>query len=236
MVGIGFVACGSDDDNSEVIDGVNVNKGKKLVEIQVYGETMSQTSGVYKINYDSKGRLSGIIFYSPKYDQSNEILKIDYDLRELFVSETLSYMFMLNKKGYISQISNCKCIYDENDYLVGAISTDQNWQLVYYEGEIIQSIIEIFASGNINTNYFYYGEKSETGELYFTMNSSGTKEYRGITNEKMAIRCFIAYQSGLFGKTDIHTSSFGETSKVKAVVKKVTPYTTETVHCDLKYE
>lgn len=235
MVGVGIVACSGDDNNSEVIDGVNVIKGKKLAELQVYGETMSESSNVYKISYDSKGRLSGITYKNPMYEKPIE-LKIDYDLRELNFSENQSYMFLLNKHGYISQISDCKCEYDENGYLVAATSTENILQLVYDEGEIIQSIIESIASGNIKTNYFYYGGNSDTGELYFTINSPGTKKYRGITNEMMAIRCFIAYQSGLFGKTDIHTNSFGETSKVKAFIKKITPYTTETIQCDLRYE
>ena len=66
-IGIGFTSCeGDDDGNSSVIDGVNVNNGKKLTELEILPPTNSSTTTEkkYKLRvlYDSKGRMTNVIY------------------------------------------------------------------------------------------------------------------------------------------------------------------------------
>lgn len=55
MTGAGLVACGGDDDNveqSDIIDGVNVVKGKKLTEVRIskLESGSSKKAKVYKVD------------------------------------------------------------------------------------------------------------------------------------------------------------------------------------------
>ena len=90
-VSFGITSCGGDDDgSSSVIDGVNVNNGKKLTRLEILPETGSSTTTDYnyklRVLYDSKGRLSSVIwtnggkYENGKYIESEiELMKIDYD-------------------------------------------------------------------------------------------------------------------------------------------------------------
>ena len=153
-VSFGITSCGGDDDgSSSVIDGVNVNNGKKLTRLDILLESNSSTTtGDYTVNlnvlYDSKGRLSSVIwtngekYENGKYIESEiELMKIDYDLRLVNIYPSLKYMFSLNDKGYISQIASGSCTYDSYGYLTGVESLREICTLAYSEGELIKSLV-----------------------------------------------------------------------------------------------
>ena len=66
VLSVGFVSCGGDDDNngSGIVDGVNVNNGKKLTRLEIQPQTSSNTTPDYKLRvmYDSNGRLSNVVW------------------------------------------------------------------------------------------------------------------------------------------------------------------------------
>ena len=189
--------------------------------------------------------------------EPEDVINIDYKLREVQLNYKLlwrdfgtnslgswslsrNYMFLLNKKGYISQIADCSCEYDEDGYLTSATSTKQILNITRSEGEIIRSIIEWIVAGNLNTSYFYYGENSDIGELHFTINCPEyERKYRDPYDYPQAMlitSAIIAYQSGLFGETDVHTKSMAESSKTKAVINVISKKSDFKLHCDLRYE
>ena len=181
-VSFGITSCGGDDDgSSSVIDGVNVNNGKKLTRLEILPETGSSTTTDYnyklRVLYDSKGRLSSVIwtngekYENGKYIESEiELMKIDYDLRLVNIYPSLKYMFSLNDKGYISQIASGSCTYDSYGYLTGVESLREICTLAYSEGELIKSLVSNLQNGNMQLYYMFYGENSSTGELMFYMN------------------------------------------------------------------
>lgn len=233
-VGFGITSCGGDDDgSSSVIDGVNVNNGKKLTRLDILLESNSSTTtGDYTVNlnvlYDSKGRLSDVIwtngqkYESGKYvDGEVELMKIDYDLRFVNISDgysSLKYMFSLNDKGYISQIGNCSCTYDSYGYLTGVENITEIWSLAYNEGELIKSLVSKLKNGNMLLYYMFYGENSSTGELMFYMNGEKYETYG--RNPIQAVMCFIAYQSGLFGKITNHCRYLSKSNNTSAVLER----------------
>ena len=250
-VGFGITSCGGDDDgNSSVIDGVNVNNGKKLTRLQILPESSSSSTTDYNyklsILYDSKGRLSNVIWTNgQKYENGKytdveiELMKIDYDLRFVYifnVSSSLKYMFSLNDKGYISQIGNCSCTYDSYGYLTGVENITEIWSLAYNEGELIKSLVSKLKNGNMLLYYMFYGENSSTGELMFYMNGEKYETYG--RNPIQAVMCFIAYQSGLFGKITNHCRYLSKSNNTSAVLERNNEQNSNkfVVRCKFTYE
>lgn len=247
-----MVACGGDDDGgSTVVDGVNVKNGKKLVSLSLIDESSSssssQGSANFKIKYDAQQRLSSIIIADKEVwnsslnqyvKQDYELVTIDYDLRTLTFYNEAKYGFMLNNKGYVSQVGTCSCTYDAQGYLIGTESSNETWNLIYSDGDIVKSVVEKLVAGEIYSHYIYYGEDKTKGELYFTMNSESGK-YNNVSNQKLyALVCFIAYQSGLFGKISNHIAEIASSSSKSAVFERSTNRSSSKVkyHCTFVYQ
>lgn len=250
-VGFGLTSCGGDDDgSSSVIDGVNVNNGKKLTRLEILPQTSSSTTTDYnyklRVVYDSQGRISSVIwangqkYESGKYVESEvELMRIDYDLRLVNIyngSSSLKYLFSLNDKGYISQIGNCSCTYDSYGYLTGVENITEIWSLVYNEGELIKSLVSKLKNGNMLLYYMFYGENSSTGELMFYMNGEKHKTYG--SNVIQAVMSFIAYQSGLFGKITNHCRYLSKSNETSAVLERNNEQNSNkfVVRCKFTYE
>ena len=247
-VSFGITSCGGDDDgSSSVIDGVNVNNGKKLTRLEILPETGSSTTTDYnyklRVLYDSKGRLSSVIWTNgEKYENGKfieseiELMKIDYDLRLVNIYPSLKYMFSLNDKGYISQIASGSCTYDSYGYLTGVESLREICTLAYSEGELIKSLVSNLQNGNMQLYYMFYGENSSTGELMFYMNGEKHKTYG--TNPIQAVMCFIAYQSGLFGKITNHCRYLSKSNETSAVLERNNEQNSNkfVVRCKFTYE
>ena len=250
-VGFGITSCGGDDDgNSSVIDGVNVNNGKKLTRLEILPQTSSSTTTDYnyklRVLYDSKGRLSNVIwtngkkYVNGKYIESEvEVMRIDYDLRLVNISDgysSLKYVFSLNDIGYISQIGNCSCTYDSYGYLTGVENITEIWSLAYNEGELTKSLISKLKNGNMLLYYMFYGENSSTGELMFYMNGEKYEDYG--RNVIQAVMCFIAYQSGLFGKITNHCRYLTKSNETSAVLERNNEQNSNkfVVRCKFTYE
>ena len=247
-VSFGITSCGGDDDgSSSVIDGVNVNNGKKLTRLEILPESSSSTTTDYnyklRVLYDSKGRLSSVIltngekYENGKYIESEiELMKIDYDLRLVNIYPSLKYMFSLNDKGYISQIASGSCTYDSYGYLTGVESLREICTLAYSEGELIKSLVSNLQNGNMQLYYMFYGENSSTGELMFYMNSEKHKTYG--KNPIQAVMCFIAYQSGLFGKITNHCRYLTKSNETSAVLERNNEQNNKkfVVRCKFTYE
>lgn len=226
-----IVACGEDGEKNEStkkVDGVNVVIGKKLMELKVMDNSNSVRAH-YKVEYDSKGRLSKINGESFAFDyygwnstfvynfpvnidncyptgEYKELAKIDYELRIVtlfFSSSKLSYNFSLNNDGYISQIGTTVLNYDSNGYLTGVDEVKGISTLVYDSNDLIKASVSEIAGGNISLFYITYGNQNNEGDLYIKVNRSDDKKNYdnalGVIDAKDAI-CLIAYQSGLFGK------------------------------------
>ena len=250
-VGFGITSCGGDDDgNSSVIDGVNVNNGKKLTRLEILPQTSSSTTTDYnyklRVVYDSQGRISSVIwangqkYESGKYVESEvELMRIDYDLRLVNIYNgysSLKYLFSLNDKGYISQIGNCSCSYDSYGYLTGVENITEIWSLAYNEGELIKSLVSKLKNGNMLLYYMFYGENSSTGELMFYMNGEKYEDYG--RNPIQAVMCFIAYQSGLFGKITNHCRYLSKSNETSAVLERNNEQNSNkfVVRCKFTYE
>lgn len=229
-----MVACGGDDDSkgSRIVDGVNVNNEKKLTRLEIQPQTSSNTtdySYILRVLYDSKGRLSNVVWTNgQKYENGKyieaeiNIMNIDYDLRVVnFYNgySSLKYMFSLNDKGYISQIGNCSCTYDSYGYLTGVENITEIWTLAYNEGELTKSLVSNLRNGNMSIYYMFYGENSDSGELMFYMNSEKDEGYG--RNTIQAVMCFIAYQSGLFGKITNHCRYLSKSNENSATLERI---------------
>jgi hypothetical protein len=260
-----FIACGGDgtDDggNSEINGGVNVNKGKKLVKLKLIVDHYHDNTKYpwdIRISYDSQNRLSRIIAKNVTYKYIDwdtgelvehavgdfDIAQIDYNLRtiSLYPSKDycFQYQFMLNNKGYISQIGTCSCIYDSEGYLIGVDSPKEIWSLSYDNGDIIKSVVDNLSLDKTKIFFYYYGEDPDKGELVFTMRDpdlSGqafewTHEDKGLRS----LLSFIAYQSGLFGKISKNCSALSKSKNQEALFKRVGDNKTKEVHCSFEYE
>lgn len=250
VLSVGFVSCGGDDDNngSGIVDGVNVNNGKKLTRLEIQPQTSSNTTPDYKLRvmYDSNGRLSNVVwtngqkYENGKYTETEiNIMNIDYDLKVVNIyngSSSLKNMFSLNDKGYIFQIGNCSCTYDSYGYLSGVENITEIWSLAYNEGELIKSLVSNLRNGNMSIYYMFYGENSDSGELMFYMNSEKYEDYG--RNPVLAVMCFIAYQSGLFGKITNHCRYLSKSNETSAVLERNNEKNSNKfiVRCKFSYE
>ena len=236
LVGYGFTSCGGDDDGdgSKVVDGVNVNNGKKLSKLSIqvpsdYGND-SYTYNL-RINYDSKGRLSKVIWTNgSKYENGKyiegevEMLKIDYDFKVInfMPSETYynkDYMFTLNEKGYISQLGDCSITYDSYGYLSKAENMKFIYSLAYEEGELIKSLANNLKKDNIEIYYMFYGEDKDKGDLLFYMNTTSSNRL-GDRTDIQGVMLFIAYQAGLLGKMTNHCTYLQRANETTAILQK----------------
>ena len=251
LMSLCFVSCGGDDDgsNSKVVDGVNVNTGRKLVRLDINNPYTNSSEYVFKfrIDYDTKGRLSKVIrINSYKYENgtyieieaANELLNIDYDFRLIkykSYSREFDCMFSLNEKGYISEIGGCRCKYDSYGYLTGTEDSRYIFSLAYEEGELIKSMVKNLTKDKIDITYITYGEDSSKGDLLFYMNT--TTHFNGMRDVE-AVLLFIAYQSGLFGKMTNHLTYLSKTSETSAVLQKKNEERGEQmlVRCAFKFE
>ena len=219
----------------------------ELTRLEILPETGSSTTTDYnyklRVLYDSKGRLSSVIwtngekYENGKYIESEiELMKIDYDLRLVNIYPSLKYMFSLNDKGYISQIASGSCTYDSYGYLTGVESLREICTLAYSEGELIKSLVSNLQNGNMQLYYMFYGENSSTGELMFYMNSEKHKTYG--KNPIQAVMCFIAYQSGLFGKITNHCRYLTKSNETSAVLERNNEQNSNkfVVRCKFTYE
>ena len=206
-----MVSCGGDDDsvtepnNSEIIDGVNVPKGKKLVQLKY---VMQNSIWSFIVKYDSKGRLSQInskfkFDTDEKEGEEFELAKIDYDTQTIVnSSSSKKYHFSLNSNGYISQIGLCTLDYTPNGYLKEVNDNRGIGSIIYNEDDIIKASVSKLTSDNISLYYFYYGEDQEKGEMIFNIERDPIfTNYRLVDWDYLTeILCGIAYTSGLFGK------------------------------------
>lgn len=217
------VACSSNDekDASKIVEGINLTTGKKIVEIQVANqiEYNRKLPEVYKVEYDSKGRLSRVLYQEQDCDfdpytgkssdyyytgELTEVAIVDYDLR--FV-KTVNYFtrthgFVLNQDGYISLIGNISLNYDNNGYLVGTDEPDKIGSLAYEGNDLIKASISNITRDKMALFYVSYGNLDNQGDLYIRILASDDKRKwdNETTLNRNNIIFLIAYQSGLFGK------------------------------------
>lgn len=236
----GLSSCGGDDEGGgapSIVDGINVNNGKKLVGLDVQEQIydINNRSNLYKLraSYDSKGRLSKIVWINgQKYENGKyiygevELVNIDYDLRLINFNSSYynrKFMFSVNNQGYFSQIGDCSLNYDSFGYLVGTENHAEKWSLSYNEGEFIKSMVNVFDRGRIHIYYMFYGEDRDKGELLFTLNSEkyqyayyGSKS--SISIQKAA--CFFAYHAGLFGKVTNRCTQLSKSNMTNAILER----------------
>lgn len=232
MLSVCFSSCGSDDGGTSIVEGVNVKNGRKLVKLDIQTEStkmgVPQETAKLKIAYDAKNRLSKVTLTNGRYynngnyvDGEIDVMKIDYDFKMVTISNgrsSTNYLFALNDKGYISQISNCSCNYDSYGYLTGVENSSEIWTLAYNEGELIKSLVNNLRKNNIEIYYMFYGEDQRTGDLLFYMNSEKDHSYG--RNSTLATMCFIAYQAGLFGKITNHCTYLTKSNETSAILER----------------
>lgn len=207
-----MVACGGDDDNGsgKKVDGVNVTNGKRIKE--VYYHYNNTKNLAFKVEYDTKGRITSILFNGRHYDYNQkiyvedfyEVAKIDYDLRALKVydsdytgkSDVLG--FALNESGFISQIGTCTLKYDSKGYLIGVDEPRGISTLAYDANDLIKASVTTFRKGKMYLYYVTYGNDDSQGDLYINIRYADhdLSEIRKLVDYVG----LIAYQAGLFGR------------------------------------
>ena len=214
-----LMACGDSEENGNTknVDGVNVTKGKKIVELSFiereYGRIVPNH---IKVDYDSNGRLSRIMTEQFNYiisDNGNEtynftseyseVLSIDYDSRLIKIPvrkriETIG--FVLNEDGYVSLLGKTIFNYDENGYLTGADEPKSFTSLLYNKNDIIRAETSLISSGDIKYFFVTYSNNSNNGDIYVRVSRSSNEKYRSLNLNSRAVLFLIAYQAGLFGK------------------------------------
>ena len=206
-------SCSTDDDNNEIIGGVSVNKGKKLIYLSVGNKG-------YEINYDSFGRLISVELMELLSGIKGNIIIIDYDKKEI-VQYGRSFSFQMNDKGFISKIMydspsifyrcDYKYIYDSDNHLVEVqkFYKDTDSLLaknVYnYIGDNLVRWLRYDPSRNTGSAQIYtyrYGNDDNVGNSIHLLND---KYYGGWSlgfdePSDGGYLDIIYFQSGLFGK------------------------------------
>lgn len=206
VIGVSCISCGSDDKEIKNVDGVSVVNGKKLVELNI---AIDEYNYKFKVDYDKSGRMTRITI------DNIEIAKIDYDLRDVTIiknsysSKYLSYGFILNNDGFISQIETCSLTYDSNGYLTDVEEANKYSILSYNSNDLIKASVSGLTAGNLSLYYVTYGDSDSSGDLYVKVNrndgnSKGSFDYFNTDN----VVCLIAYQAGLFGKVSKSVMNF----------------------------
>lgn len=225
-----MVSCGGDDDNSgsgAIVDGVNVINGKKLVGLEIDADNSSSPINV-RIDYDSKGRMSKILFEKVKFDKQTykyyltgefeEYASVDYELRivslklDSYNYSHMSYHYSLNNDGYISQIGTCILDYNQSGYLTGVNETRGISTLAYEANDLLKASVSELSLGNIALYYVTYDNVDNEGTLFVRVKRTDDKKKSSI--DVKDVICFVAYQSGLFGK--VCKSVVNVTSKSEA--------------------
>ncbi len=249
-----LTSCGDDDSDSDGYNnqgGVNVNGGLKIVQFKIEGPVYeggeSPTSSTYNIQYDSKGRVSEIILSECKFvdgretwgdDKDTPIASVDYDLRVAELPYGSRYSFSLNEKGYISQIGNCSCTYDDDGYLIRVDSPKSMWSLTYSDGDLVRSLVSELVSGNTKLYYLRYGGDLKSGELYFYINTDhkAHKLDAARDSQRLRLACLVAYQVGLFGKVAKHCKYLSDAKQLQAQVDYEYSGNSESVKCSFVCE
>lgn len=219
-----LISCSKDnDDSGQIIEGVNVNTGKRLLELQL---GYSYNGGLhpacnFKVEYDSKGRMNKILFERSEYEYNkesgkynyyytgelSEVAFIDYDLRVLKIysydyswgkKSSKTFSFVLNEDGYISQIGTCFMKYDPKGYLIGVEAPKGISTLVFDSNDLIKASVSSLNKGNIVLYYISYENVDNQGDLYVKINHDEKEYVKSLDINDIV--CLIAYQSGLFGK------------------------------------
>ncbi len=235
-----MVACGGDDssdnarEQANLVDGVHVNK-RRLHSVRIRDSKETKT---FRVTYDIKGKLTKIEWLN---QENGTCLNIDYDRQLIeyldqletkvtwydnntryvrtYIPKTMMYCgFTLNERGFISQIGNYECSYDNNGYLVGVNSTKDIWSLLYNDGDIIKSTIETLKTGNSDIYYVAYKEDPNSGMIYFSSKEFSHKGDNKASQEKLirAVVALIAYHSGLFGNISKHCTMIPSSSDMSA--------------------
>lgn len=239
---LGLSSCGNDDDDeknnqgeSTIVDGVNVVKGRKLVEMAItyprvnwgHVDTTIVDTMFFKIKYDSKGRMNKIFrnnlgdYYDKKIEEDFlEIAEIDYDLRVFTIYDwdynyanwqheyhPYSFGFALNENGYISLLGNNVLKYDSNGCLESVDSPNGLSILSFNQDNYLKAAINSTVQGGMKLLYATFGDVNNKGELYVCLgsNSSGDGVFYEFGWAYRNLIGLIAYQSGLLGKV---TKSF----------------------------
>ena len=236
-----IMACGDDSSDNDreqanLVDGVHVNK-RRLHSVKIRD---SKETKDFRVTYDIKGKLTKIEWQN----QGNATcLIIDYDKHLIeyldrletkvtgydnntryvrtYVPKSMMYCgFTLNERGFISQIGDYKCSYDNNGYLVGVNSTKDIWSLLYNDGDIIRSTIETLKTGNTDIYYIAYKEEPNSGLIYFSSKEFTHKGDHKESQEKLirAVITLIAYHSGLFGNISKHCTLLPSSSDLSAYI------------------
>ena len=225
-----MLACGGDDDreSSQIVDGVNINGGKKITYLYINISPEYDYGYEFNIQYDLKGRLSKVL-WRQKYQgdflgTAASLIELDYDLRYIQVynqkeKNMYGYSFTLNEQGYISQIANVAFRYNTEGYLTNVDCINDFWTLSYNDNDISKSL-SAFASGKTKIWIFGYGKDSTTGEIIFNMNCGQDRKgstSKNLNQEVHSVAGFIAYQAGLFGKISKHCSYLSSSSETTAI-------------------
>lgn len=230
-----LVACGDSDDNgkTKIIDGTNVSQGKKLVELYLNPDSIYSFIDHYKVEYDTKGRLSKLLkenyyrkgdFFSWEYYTKGEysvILQMDYDFRVITTNPESSYRrqygFALNKDGYISLIGKATINYDENGYLTGIDDLKESSLYAYNDdNEFIKAAVSPISSGNMRLFFVTYGNQQNNGDIYVRV-SRTYESGKSVYISDHAVMYFVAYQAGLFGKVTNTVINLKSKNEAKAL-------------------
>ena len=224
IVCLGISSCGDDDDDNGTAKtdvGVNVVKGRKLIELNI------DSAIVFKVQYDSKGRMDKILRNRNSLDRVKEkdsikeefivIMEIDYDLRVFTIYDwdynysswrneyhPYSFGFALNEDGFISLLGNNVLKYDSNGYLESVDSPEGLSTLSFNNDGYFKASISSMKAGQMKLYYATFGDRNKKGELYVSVSSTSQEKFLLIGHPETfgynRVLCLIAYQAGLFGK------------------------------------
>jgi hypothetical protein len=207
-------SCGGNESESEIVDGVHIQKGKKLTS--VLDLSFNLQANAY---YDNKNRLNKIEYLNRN---DSTICEIDYDHRIInytYAYKTIgnaynhvkrTYTFLINEQGYISIIDNMRFIYNSDGFLTNFETSRALWDLIYKDDDLDSFI------GNFL--------KSEKEEIYVCFYDNVVNYYIRTFDDSIGGGAdwfigLIAYHSGLFGRTTKHFNYWTESDLGKATFK-----------------
>lgn len=244
-----MVACGGDDDNGsgKNVDGVNVANGKRIKEIYYYDDNNTKNLA-FKVDYDTKGRITSILCKASRYDYNQkiyveefyEVAKIDYDLKVLKVCDSynleksVGFGFALNESGFISQIGTCTLKYDTKGYLINVDEPRGISTLAYDANDLIKASVTTFRRGEMDLYYVTYGNDNSQGDLYVRIHNT-EQRLKNVLNIPGYVG-LIAYQAGLFGRVSNSFMNLKNQDEASTLFEFQNDYKSESIKLTYVYE
>lgn len=237
-----LLACGgdSDSDNPNIVDGVRVTNGRKLMKFRVSGRQNKYLDfrHAFALSYDTQNRINSIsqIYYKDdgSIHSEKEVIQIDYERKLLFNNishkDKKIYNFMTSEKGLVTKIGPYYLSYDETGNLSSLIGEDV-FSLMYVNNQLT-GYMNIWKDIQKNYNIYDYSDYGDADfNFAVSLNEDQIKEF-----DSYDCLLVVAIQSGLFGNIPEIFRLMSQRNKSTVHIDLPNSILKEGITCEFYYE